>query len=47
MEENEARQIGECERGLHLYFPGDLVFEINGEEVCETCLPASELQVCA
>jgi hypothetical protein len=43
----EANEIGECEVGLHLYFPGDLVFEVNGEDICETCLPEGQLASCA
>jgi hypothetical protein len=33
--------------GLHLYFPGDLVFEVNGEDICEDCLQDGQLASCA
>jgi hypothetical protein len=43
MNRNEAVRIEECERGLHLIFPGDLVFEVDGMNVCEDCLVCPEL----
>ena len=39
----EAVRITECEIGSHLIFPGDLVFEVDGEDVCEDCLPTPQL----
>ena len=38
-----AMSIGECEKGKHLYFPGENVYVVDGLEMCEDCFTSQNL----